>query len=132
MTAVWAAILGASLGCYGLKLAGVSLPESVLSQPRVQRIAGLLPVAMLAALIVTDLFGALCDAAAQRGLSPCLEFMPFRSLKTLGDARQVIRAAGRPNGLICLDALHLARSGGTLSDLTTLEPALIGDRKAHV
>ena len=56
MTAVWAAILGASLGCYGLKLAGVSLPESVLSQPRVQRIAGLLPVAMLAALIVTDLF----------------------------------------------------------------------------
>ena len=56
MTAVWAAILGASLGCYGLKLAGVSLPESVLNQPRVQRIAGLLPVAMLAALIVTDLF----------------------------------------------------------------------------
>ena len=56
MTAVWAAILGASLGCYGLKLAGVSLPESVLSQPRVQRIAGLLPVAMLAALVVTDLF----------------------------------------------------------------------------
>jgi branched-subunit amino acid transport protein len=56
MTAVWAAILGVSLGCYGLKLAGVSLPESVLGQPRVQRIAGLLPVAMLAALMVTDLF----------------------------------------------------------------------------
>ena len=49
-------ILAASLGCYGLKLAGVSLPESVLAHPRVQRIAGLLPVAMLSALIVTDLF----------------------------------------------------------------------------
>ena len=52
----WTAILAASLGCYGLKLVGVSLPESVLAHPRVQRIAALLPVAMLSALIVTDLF----------------------------------------------------------------------------
>jgi len=48
----------ASLGCYGLKLAGVCLPESVLNHPRVQRTAGLLPVAMLTALVVTDLFDA--------------------------------------------------------------------------
>ena len=34
----------------------MSLPESVLNHPRVQRIAGLLPVAMLSALVVTDLF----------------------------------------------------------------------------
>jgi len=53
---LWATILAASLGCYGLKLAGLSLPESVLANPRVQRIAGLLPVAMLSALIVSDLF----------------------------------------------------------------------------
>jgi branched-subunit amino acid transport protein len=56
MTTLWATILAASLGCYGLKLAGVSLPESLLSHPRVQRIAGLLPIAMLSALIATDLF----------------------------------------------------------------------------
>jgi branched-subunit amino acid transport protein len=49
-------ILAASLGCYALKLIGVSLPETVLAHPRVQRIAGLLPVAMLSALIATDLF----------------------------------------------------------------------------
>lgn len=49
-------MLVASLGCYGLKLVGVSLPESVLAHARVQRIAALLPVAMLSALIVTDLF----------------------------------------------------------------------------
>ena len=55
---VWATILIASLSCYGLKLAGVSLPESVLNHPRVQRTAGLLPVAMLTALVVTDLFDA--------------------------------------------------------------------------
>jgi branched-subunit amino acid transport protein len=58
MMTVWATVLIASLGCYGLKLAGVSLPESVLNHPRVQRTAGLLPVAMLTALVVTDLFGA--------------------------------------------------------------------------
>ena len=58
MITVWATVLVASLGCYGLKLAGVSLPQSVLNHPRVQRIAGLLPVAMLTALVVTDLFGA--------------------------------------------------------------------------
>jgi branched-subunit amino acid transport protein len=58
VTTVWATTIGASLGCYGLKLAGVSLPESVLAHPRIQRIAGLLPIAMLSALIVTDLFDA--------------------------------------------------------------------------
>jgi branched-subunit amino acid transport protein len=56
VSALWVTVIAASLGCYGLKLAGVSLPDSVLSHPRVQRIAGLLPVAMLAALVVTDLF----------------------------------------------------------------------------
>jgi branched-subunit amino acid transport protein len=58
VTTAWVTILAASLGCYGLKLAGVSLPESVLAHPRVQRTAGLLPVAMLTALVVTDLFDA--------------------------------------------------------------------------
>jgi len=58
MITVWATVLVASLGCYGLKLAGVSLPESVLNHPRVQRTAGLLPIAMLTALVVTDLFTA--------------------------------------------------------------------------
>ncbi len=76
--------------------------------------------------IVTDLFAALCEAAGQRGLSPCLEFMPFRALKTLGEAVQVIRAAGAANGFICVDALHLFRSGGSLADLRALEPALVG------
>jgi branched-subunit amino acid transport protein len=54
----WLTVIIASCGCYALKLVGVSLPESVLAHPRVQRIAGLLPIAMLSALIVTDLFDA--------------------------------------------------------------------------
>jgi branched-subunit amino acid transport protein len=48
-------VLVASFGCYGLKLAGLSLPRSLLEHARVQRIAALLPVAMLSALVTTDL-----------------------------------------------------------------------------
>ena len=58
MSAMWTTIMAASVGCYGLKLAGVSLPPSVVDHPQVQRIARLLPVAMLTALVVTDLFEA--------------------------------------------------------------------------
>lgn len=56
MTPLWVAVVVGSIGSYLLKLAGVSLPESVLNHPRVQRIAGFLPVAMLSALVAVDLF----------------------------------------------------------------------------
>ena len=47
----WAAILLAGVGCYLLKLGGLSVPTAVLEHPVVERIADLLPVALLAALI---------------------------------------------------------------------------------
>jgi len=50
------AIIFAGVGCYLLKLAGVSLPESILNHPKVQRVAQLLPIAMLSALVVVELF----------------------------------------------------------------------------
>jgi len=56
MTTLWITIVGGSLGCYALKLAGVSLPESVLGLAWVKRTAALLPIAMLTALVLTDLF----------------------------------------------------------------------------
>ena len=56
MTALWIALLIACLGSYALKLAGMSLPESVLNHPRVQRVAAFLPVAMLSALVAVELF----------------------------------------------------------------------------
>jgi branched-subunit amino acid transport protein len=56
MTAMWVALIIAAVGSYLLKLAGLSLPESVLSQPRVQRVAALLPAAMLSALVAMQLF----------------------------------------------------------------------------
>lgn len=54
---MWPAILVASLGCYAWKLAGLSVPPRVLRDPATQRIAGLLPIALLAALVATQTFG---------------------------------------------------------------------------
>ncbi len=53
----WAAILVAGAGCYLLKLAGLSVPAAVLDHPVVQRVADLLPVALLAALIGVQVLG---------------------------------------------------------------------------
>jgi branched-subunit amino acid transport protein len=56
MSPLWLAILIAAVGCYLLKLAGVSLPESILNHPKVQRVAQFLPIAMLSALVAVELF----------------------------------------------------------------------------
>lgn len=56
MTGLWVGLLVAALGGYLLKLAGLSLPESVLNRLRVQRTAAFLPVAMLSALVAVQLF----------------------------------------------------------------------------
>jgi branched-subunit amino acid transport protein len=53
---IWLAILGAGLGCYLLKLAGVSLPAHVLDHPVAERVADLIPVALLAALVAVQVF----------------------------------------------------------------------------
>ena len=52
----WAAVLLAGLGCYLLKLAGLSVPSRVLEHPVVSRIADLVPVALLAALVAVQVF----------------------------------------------------------------------------
>jgi len=53
---IWAGLLVASAACYGLKLAGLSLPARWLQDARIQRTVPLLPVALLAALIATQTF----------------------------------------------------------------------------
>ena len=53
---MWTAVVLACVGCYVLKLAGMSLPERVLSHPTVERVADLIPVALLAALVAVQVF----------------------------------------------------------------------------
>jgi hypothetical protein len=53
---MWLAIAVGCIGCFALKLVGLSLPRSVIEQPLVKHIAELLPVALLTALIATQTF----------------------------------------------------------------------------
>ncbi|NPC95489.1 AzlD domain-containing protein [Nocardioides sp. zg-DK7169] len=50
----WVAVLLAAAGCYLLKLGGLSVPPRVLEHPLVRRVADLIPVALLAALIAVQ------------------------------------------------------------------------------
>ncbi len=53
---IWAGVLVASVACYGLKLAGLSLPQAWLRDSRIQRTVPLIPVALLAALVAIQTF----------------------------------------------------------------------------
>ncbi len=53
---IWPAVILGSIGCYLLKLVGYLLPEDTLDSPRVRHIAGLMPVALLAALVAVQTF----------------------------------------------------------------------------
>lgn len=65
---IWTAVIVAAVGCYLLKLAGVSLPSALLEREDVQRVAAVLPVALLAALVAVQIF----DAGGELALDPRL------------------------------------------------------------
>jgi len=71
MTLWWAVVVG-SVGCYLLKLVGLSVPSRVLDHPVVERVADLIPVALLAALVGVQVFassGSLVVDARLAGLA---------------------------------------------------------------
>ncbi|MFI1416357.1 AzlD domain-containing protein [Streptomyces sp. NPDC020707] len=53
---VWVAIGATAVGCYAVKLIGLLIPAGVLERPLVQRLAALVPVALLAALTAQQTF----------------------------------------------------------------------------
>ncbi|HZX39240.1 MAG TPA: AzlD domain-containing protein [Streptomyces sp.] len=53
---IWIAIAATAVGCYLVKLAGLLVPANALERPLVQRLAALLPVALLAALTAQQTF----------------------------------------------------------------------------
>ncbi|MEU3526670.1 AzlD domain-containing protein [Streptomyces sp. NPDC038707] len=52
----WIAIIGTTVGCYAVKLAGLLVPAQAVERPYVRRLAALLPVALLAALTAQQTF----------------------------------------------------------------------------
>ena len=53
-TALWVTVVAGSLGCYLLKLAGLSVPAAWVEQPWVARIVDFVPAALLAALVAVQ------------------------------------------------------------------------------
>jgi len=53
---LWIGIVVGCLGCYAFKLAGLSVPRTLLERPKVQRVAALLPIVLLSALVAVQTF----------------------------------------------------------------------------
>jgi hypothetical protein len=54
---IWMAIIATGLGCYLVKLLGLSVPAGALERPLVHRLSVLVPIALLAALTGIQTFG---------------------------------------------------------------------------
>lgn len=72
MTAVWWAIGATFVGCYLTKLAGLSVPERILEHPLTMRVAALIPVALLGALVAVQTFSSGTELALDARLPALL------------------------------------------------------------
>jgi sugar phosphate isomerase/epimerase len=66
------------------------------------------------------------DMALARGMRTTLEFLPGLPIGDLATAVAAVRAVGRPNFQLLLDAMHVFRSGAQPAQIAALDPALIG------
>ena len=73
-----------------------------------------------------DLLARSCEEAKKHGIAMALEFMRFSQARTLEQAERIVKACGQPNACLVIDALHLARSGGTVAGVARLPPNLVG------
>lgn len=74
----------------------------------------------------TEKFAALCDMAAQYGMTVNLEFVTWAKVPALSGARKIIDAVGKPNARILLDMLHFYRSRVPMEELEACPEGLIG------
>jgi sugar phosphate isomerase/epimerase len=66
--------------------------------------------------VIAERFGDLCDRAAEYGLTVALEPVALGALQTVAQAAEVVTAAARPNGGVCVDSYHCFRVGERVSD----------------
>ena len=74
---------------------------------------------------LSDNFARLCDIAAPLGIAASVEFVPRRSLRNLPQVLRLFRETARSNVSLCVDPLHVTRSGATGADLKKLDKRLI-------
>ncbi len=73
-----------------------------------------------------DQLSHLADMVIARGMAFTVEFAPPNAIASLADALAVVGQLGRDRCCILFDAMHFFRSGGTITDLQALDPALVG------
>jgi branched-subunit amino acid transport protein len=94
---VWIAIIATAVGCYVVKLAGLLVPADALERPLIQRLAALLPVALLAALTAQQTFeaqGSLQIDARAAGLGAAALALVLRAPFLVVVATAVLVTAG--------------------------------------
>ncbi len=69
---------------------------------------------------MTENLGRLAEAARSFDLRLAVELMPYTAVNTLGKARRMVEAADAPNVGLLIDALHLARAGGTPAEVAAI------------
>ena len=70
---------------------------------------------------MTANLGRLAEAAAGFRLKLALELMPYTAVNTLAKAARMVERCGAANLGLLIDALHLARSGGTPAEVAALD-----------
>lgn len=72
-----------------------------------------------------DQYARLAELAAERGLLTTTEACAG-VYRRLGHAVEAVRAVAHPSFSLLIDTMHFFRSGSTVADLATLNPALVG------
>lgn len=74
---------------------------------------------------LSDNFALLCDIAAPLGIKASVEFVPRRSLRNLMQTLRLFTETARANVSLCIDPLHVTRSGIGAAELKQLDSKLI-------
>ena len=99
---VWIAIVLAGLGCWLLKVAGLSVPPRILERPLVERVADLIPVALLSALIAVQVF----TTGSELTLDARAVGLGWRSSCSCCGRRSWWWSSARPRWRHCSDSWH--------------------------
>jgi sugar phosphate isomerase/epimerase len=67
-----------------------------------------------------EVFAGVCDRAAEHGLIPTLEFVPFMSVPDASTAWAMVAAAGRPRAGVMVDSWHCFRGATEEADLRAI------------
>lgn len=70
--------------------------------------------------VAIERFGFVCDRAADYGMKVGLEFLPFTNVRTVADAMDIVGAADRRNGGVCIDIWHHRRGANDPSLIEAL------------